>query len=77
MLDILGVTDVVDGVDREDVVFIAGTEDTGVEEPIPMTDAVWFNALDVLDGVDRVDVVFIAGAYETGVDVSILITDAA
>ena len=49
-----------------DVVFTAGTEVTGVEVSIPITDTVWLNVVDMVD----VDVVF-----EARLEVSILITD--
>ena len=74
--------------DRVDVVFIAGTSETGADLSIPITATLWLDTLatlgipDVEDTVDTLgiapdvtDVVFVAGAYETGVDVPIIKTE--
>ena len=54
--------------DTEDVVFIAGTYETGVDVSILITDAAWLEAVDVLEVlgvltiVGVLDVVFVTAA---------------
>ena len=54
--------DVVDTLDRLDVVFVAGAYVTGLKVLISITDTVWLDVVDVMSTVGVLDVVFIIGA---------------